>query len=135
MIPNKVEFKTQVLEKIVQYSEMYIKPEELNQLQFYTEDRFYGEVLLRVKREFFGERVIKEISHDFVHEKYTSFWQHFKADYFPKFLLKRFPAKTVKQIETKTTTLERDFYFPKVQGNQFSSYIVQDIIYPQYNLK
>jgi len=133
MIPDKTEFRTHVLEKITQYSEMVIRPEELSQLQFYTEDRFYGEVLLRVKREFFGERAYKDISHDFVVEKYTSFWEHFKADYFPKILLKRFPPKTTKETFTKTTQLERSFYFPKVQG--FGNYIVQDIIYPHPDFK
>lgn len=119
------------LEKIEQYANYIFTPQELSQLKFKTEQQLYGDILLIIKREFFGEKMVKEISHDFEYEKYTSFWQHFKADYFPKFLLKKFPPKTIKKTILKTTQIERSFYFPTIQGKDYSNYIIQDFTYQQ----
>lgn len=113
------------LEKLTEFLNLELRPEELAQLRFDIDHRsdLYRHLTLRIKREFFGERRQEEVEVDF--KAPTTWWDHFKQDKFPAFLLKRFPVKY--KTTTNRVILNRTWYFPNVPVTDMTKqFLVRD---------
>lgn len=103
------------LEEFKEVFSSRIGPDKMHQLQFRTYE-VYGEMVLEIQKKFWGEKRQKEIYVKF--QKPSSWWQHFKQECFPKFLLRRYPVKM--QTITKEINIDRTYEFPDayVEGNR-----------------
>ena len=110
-----------------------ISRKQIEQLTLYIEDDyrkfFVDEIAIRITREFFGDKVEKEISLDF--EYPATWWQHFKRSHFPKWLLKKFPVK--KKTISKSKSLRRTFEYPELIDHfdlSRDEYIIREFVNP-----
>lgn len=89
----------------------------------YNIDNFYGESLARMTAYVYSESLGR-----YIHEwKYpSSWWQHFKRDHFPKWLLDRYPV----QYTTNTIVLDGQAMYPNYRpprGFNEPFYMIREI--------
>lgn len=107
------DFKSEetVLNLVKEVMEFSVNPQEFAALSFDVRQAF-GQYMVRIQREMFGEKVQKTITVEFTFRQPKTWWQHFKQEHFPAWLLRRFPVEYSFQTEKKTVEFDRTFVFP-----------------------
>ena len=107
---REANIETIELEKLKQQMEIHLGNDFARQLRFNLYDSGpYQDIALRIERQMFGEKRVDEFENHFRYP--ASWWQHFKEECFPKFLLRKFP--TVWKTHTQKTNLNTFYEFPK----------------------
>lgn len=101
-----------VLSPLQEALEFVLNPREFESLSISVRDE-YGKYAVEIKRRMFGERIQKSITVDFAFKKPKTWWQHFKQENFPSWLLRRYPVEYSFQTEKKTVEFDRAFIFPE----------------------
>jgi len=102
------DFKSITLEKCRMAFEQILSADQLAQLEIIPPREMFGGLAFRVERSSFGEHKREDVEVQF--EFPSSWWQHFKQQHFPKWLLKRFPV--VMKKHRGKYRVDARFYFP-----------------------
>lgn len=104
------------LDRIRTYFEIKLDEHEFRQIKhiLIEEEVWTNGLVLRVQREFFGKQINDQKTVEFTAVFPTTWWQHFKQDYFPNWLLKRFPVKKKVLKESQTVFFTRMMEFPEL---------------------
>ena len=101
-----------VLNLIKEVMEFSLNPREFAALSFNVREAF-GHYVVQIKREMYGERIQKTVTVEFVFKQPATWWQHFKQDNLPAWLLLKFPVQYSLHGEKKTVEFDRAFIFPE----------------------
>jgi hypothetical protein len=126
---DELKDKAYVLNKITHAMEIRINPQDFAQLSFAIGDRHFGQYAIYIEREMFGERVQKEVDVDVSFSYPKTWWQHFKKENFPNWLLKKYPVQYAYETKTETVLFDRNFVFPNAykQGHDvLGRFIIRD---------
>ena len=101
-----------VLNLVKEVTEFYVNPRDFAALSFDVRQAF-GQYVVRIQREMYGEKVQKSVMVEFLAKQPKTWWQHFKQENFPAWLLRKFPVQYSFQTEKKTVEFDRTFVFPE----------------------
>ncbi len=101
-----------VLNLVKEVAEFYVNPSDFAALSFDVRQAF-GQYLVIFQREMYGEKVQKCVTVEFSAKQPKTWWQHFKQENFPAWLLRKFPVQYSFQTEKKTVEFDRTFVFPE----------------------
>ena len=130
--PDDIQIKTVVLKKIQNSLQMILTPMEYRSLSF-DMNRYEHEIVFRVRKEMFGERRQDTVNVKFTAQYPDGWWQAFKDEMFPKWLLRHYPVKMKVINETKEVTLDRTFWFPEIPVND-NSPVQKFVIYDRHQV-
>ncbi len=107
------DFRTEetVLSLVKEVMEFSVDPREFANLSFDVRHEF-GRYMARIQREMFGEKIEKDVTVTFTFKQPATWWQHFKQENLPAWLLRRFPVKYVSETQKRTIEFDRTFIFP-----------------------
>lgn len=105
--------KEAVLEMVKEVFEFEVNPREFYRMDFRVREVFHKYVV-SVQRKMFGEKIQQEVPVVFSYKVPKGWWQHFKQENFPAWLLRHYPVKYEFFMETKTVQFDRTFVFPEV---------------------
>lgn len=105
------ESKETVLNLVKEVFEFTISPHEFASFSFNVRHEF-AQYLIQIQREMFGEKVQKEVVVKTEQSFPKTWWQHFKQENFPAWLLRKFPVKYQVHTVSKTVQFDRTFIFP-----------------------
>lgn len=131
---DPVAFKDFILSKLKHNLMLNIPSRDFEQLSINAENDC-REIAFYIQRECFGEKIVKNVDVHYIRKQPKNVWQHFKMEYFPKFLLNFFPVKMEKIEHIRTIKFERDFVFPDVyieKHEQLGRFIIKDLHPPKY---
>lgn len=114
------------LEKIKEKIFMRLGPERFEQLRIDVRGEYYDDLSLHIERTLYGERIVNEQQRTV--RVPATWWQHFKLENFPKWILRKYPV-SYKSI-TVTVEFGRHFDFPKCyvpNHSYLSKFVVRDL--------
>ena len=117
-----------VLNLVKEVFEFSVNPHEFASMAFDVRQAF-GQYMVRIQREMFGDKVKKDVMVIFTIKHPKTWWQHFKQDNFPAWLLRRFPVQYAIHTENKTVEFDRTFVFPNAYREGHSvlgKFIIRD---------
>lgn len=126
---DELKNKEYVLQKITEAMQMRINPQDFAQLSFSISSLMYGRYALYIQREMYGEKIQKEVEVEVSFSYPKTWWQHFKKENFPNWLLKKYPVEYAYETKTETVLLDRTFVFPNAykQGHDIlGEFIIRD---------
>ena len=83
-----------------------------------TEDFLTQDAIRRISMEILTDKIADDTyTATYTHKVFASWWQHFKWEYFPKWLLEKFPVKYTGENGNVYVKLERLALYPKANIN------------------
>lgn len=125
---NPFRDKEAVLNMVKEVFEFEVNPRDFHQMSFDVRQAF-GKYVVYVMRKAFGEKIQQEVPVVFSYKVPNGWWQHFKQENFPAWLLRRYPVKYEFFTETKTVQFDRTFVFPEAyqEGHDIlGKFIIRD---------
>jgi len=124
---DKINTET-VLHLVKEVFEASLSPREFASMSFDVKEHL-GQYVLRIQREMLGEKVQKDVTVLFAYKTPKTWWDHFKQENFPAWMLRRFPVKYVLHTEQQKIRFDRTFVFPNAyqEGHHtLGKFIIRD---------
>lgn len=99
------------LKLIKEVFEFSINPRDFMGLSFDVRDAL-GRYTARIMQKMYGDQIQKEVPVTFYCKVPAGWWQHFKQENFPAWLLRKYPVKYVTFSDTKVVEINRKYLFP-----------------------